>query len=314
MMTSSLCSFEHGPRTHRTWLSCATCIVSLIASPDNVGASDAVARRWTPPSIASDQYESSASFTPDGRELFFVRSDISFGNWRILHSRCERGTWSRPQAAPFAAAPPAVEADPFVTQDGRRVYFVSSRQAPKNPDDLDIWSVDRRPDGTWAAPQRLPEPVNTPYSELLPRLAADGRLYFGSNRPGGFGQSDVYVATPGEGGRWRVDNLGSPVNSAANEYEADISRDGRTLIVVADRGDRSHLYRYALDNGHWLEQGRIPAATDVFQVGPLLSPHGERLMFAQKDGSRSGEMFVIDLVADPSEDWPPRCEAERRAH
>jgi hypothetical protein len=45
----------------------------------------------------------------------------------------------------------------------------------------------------------------------------------------------------------------------------------------------------------------------VFQVGPLLSPRGDRLLFAQADGERSGELFLVDLVAEPDRDWPPRC-------
>jgi hypothetical protein len=91
------------------------------------------------------------------------------------------------------------------------------------------------------------------------------------------------------------------------EYEAEISHDGRTLIVVADRGERSHLYRFKLQRGRWVEQDRIPALDHVFQVGPLLSPAADRLLFAQADGKHSGEMFVIDLLPNADRGWPPRC-------
>lgn len=198
-----------------------------------------------------------------------------------------------------------------MTPDGKRLYYASSRQGYENGkgnEDLDLWYVDRKADGTWSQPQRLPEPVNSTGSELLPRLTADGRLVFGSSRAGGLGKSDIYVATPGNDGSWKVENLGVPVNSANDEYEAEISRDGKTLIVVADRGDRSHLYRFTLENNRWVEQGRIPALPNVFQVGPLLSPDGDRLLFAQADGTRSGEIFEIDLAPTPNKDWPPHCE------
>jgi Tol biopolymer transport system component len=275
-----------------------------------VAAGESVAVRWTPPAISSDQYESSPTFTPDGREIYFMRADKTFQNYRILWSRCdsESGAWTTPVAPSFAAAAPVLEADPFIAADGKRLYYVSSRQA-KVADDLDIWYVDRKPDGAWGQPQRLPEPVNSPGSELLPRVDAQGRLYFGSSREGGFGQSDIYVATQGKEGNWRVDNAGAPISTSANEYEAEVSRDGRTMIVVADRGDRSHLYRYRLQDGKWVEQGRVPAFTNVFQVGPLLSPKGDRLLFSQADGERSGEMFLIDLVPNPDKSWPPTCGA-----
>jgi WD40-like Beta Propeller Repeat len=292
----------------RTML-CAIAITALAVLPWDTKAYERSATRWTPSDIATDQYESSPTFTPDGREVFFMSSDRDFDHYRILWSRCEAGGWTDPEPPSFAAAPPMLEGDPFVTADGRRLYFISSR-GTKAPDDLDIWYVDRKADGGWTLARPLPEPVNSEAAELLPRTDAAGRLYFGSSRPGGLGKGDIYVATPGENDTWRVHNLGPPVNTAAFEYEAEISRDGRTLILVADRGDRSHLYRFALKRDAWVEQDRVPAFAHVFQVGPLLSPAADRLLFAQTDGERSGEIFLIDLVPKADSSWPPRCGAD----
>lgn len=236
-----------------------------------------------------------------------MRSDTSFANWRILWSRCENGRWSPPLPPPFASAPPAKDADPFVTGDGQQIYFISTRQSVGGREEFDIWTARRRSDGAWGEAQRLPEPVNSPGSELLPRATTDGRLYFGSDRPGGFGQGDIYIATVRPGGGWSVANAGLPISTAAYEYEADISPDGRSLVVVADRGQRSHLYLYVREQGGWVERGRVRSAEDVFQVGPLLSPRGDRLLFAQADGARSGEIFLVDLAAHPERSWPPTC-------
>jgi Tol biopolymer transport system component len=271
-----------------------------------LSAAAEVPRRWTPEAISSDRYESSPSFTPDGREMFFMRADKRFGNYRLMWSRCERGSWSAPVEPPFAAAPGVLEADPFVTYDGKRVYYVSSRPVV-NGEDLDIWYVDRLADGRFGEPRRLPEPVNSKAAELLPRVTEDGRIYFGSSRPGGLGQGDIYVATPRTQGSWDVANVGAPVNTPAFEYEAEVSRDGRTLVLVANRGERSHLYRFWLQDGRWVEKGLITADKGVFQVGPLLSPKGDRLLFAQAEGERSGEIFLVDLEAGAGSDWPPRC-------
>lgn len=46
---------------------------------------------------------------------------------------------------------------------------------------------------------------------------------------------------------------------------------------------------------------------DVFQVGPLVSPRGDRVLFAQADGDRSGELFVTDLLPGATREWPPAC-------
>jgi Tol biopolymer transport system component len=266
----------------------------------------AAAVHWTPSQLSSPAYESSPSFTPDGREVYFMRADRRFQNYRLVWSRCEGGRWTAPVSPSFAAAPPVLDADPHVSADGRRLYFVSSRHQAGG-DDLDIFVVERMPSGAWGEARRLPAPVNSSASELLPREDTQGRLWFGSSRPGGMGQGDIYVATPLAGGAWQVANAGPPISTPANEYEADISRDGRTMVVVADRGDRSHLYRYTRDGERWVEQGRIAARDDVFQVGPLLSPDGRRLLFAQADAERSGEIFLVDLVPGAATDWPPAC-------
>lgn len=125
--------------------------------------------------------------------------------------------WTAPVEGPFAEPDPTLEADPFVTFDGKRLYYVSARHDPDN-DDLGIWHVDREPDGRWGRPQRLPEPVNSSGAELLPRQTPDGRLYFGSSRTGDHCQGDICVATRAADGDWRVENVGPPISTAANEY------------------------------------------------------------------------------------------------
>jgi Tol biopolymer transport system component len=279
----------------------ATCAMHARAAPTG-----AQPLHWTPAGLSTDQYESSPTFTRDGREMYFFRASRQFGDYRLMQAECRDGHWSAPVEPAFSAPRPALESDPALDEDGRRLYFVSNRGAA-DPDNLDIWVVERDKDRAWGAPRRLPEPVNSPASELLPRPQPDGRLLFGSSRAGGHGQGDIHIATPKPGGQWHVENIGPPVSSAANEYEAEMSRDGRVLVVVADRGDRSHLYVYDRHGAAWRERGRVAARDDVFQVGPLLSPDGRRLVFAQADGDRSGELFLVDLVPGAARDWPPAC-------
>lgn len=288
----------------------ATALICLVAAGSAHTPRDIVAGRevWTPTELSTGEYEATPTFSPDGRELFYMSADRNFRNWRLLMSRCEGGRWTKSVPPPFAAAAPVIEADPGYTPDGKGLYFVSARHDPAN-EDFDIWYVARGSDGRWGEPERLPPPVNSPGAELLPRADRSGRLYFGSSRSGGHGASDIYVAERRRGGGWHVRNVGPPVSTAANEYEAEISRDGRTLILVADRGDRSHLYRFEATASGWRESGSVLADGKVFQVGPLLSPDAGALLFAQADGERSGEIFRADLSAAGSKGWPVPCEA-----
>ena len=273
---------------------------------DVANAAEAVS--WTPSTLSTDQYESSPTFSPDGRQMFLFRGDRSFRQYELLYSQCVDGQWSAAIRPEFAAPPTVDEADPAFSADVQRLYFVSTRgdPRPREQADLDIWYVDRREGDRWGDPVQLPEPVNSPASELLPRPQPDGSIVFGSDRPGGFGESDIYRAYPVDGG-WRVENLGAGVNTKFSEYEADVSRDGQLMVVVADRGDRSHLYPFQFEHGEWIAQPRIVPKLDVFQVGPLISPDGRRLLFAQANGERSGELFLLDLAANPNRSWPPDC-------
>lgn len=292
-----------------TFANHAPALLSLAMFAGCTAAADTTApgsaKLWTPAAISGPGYESSPTFTPDGRTMIYLAADKDFQSYRLMQSQCENGAWGKPAPPRFAMPLPVIEADPFVTPDGKRLYYISSRHAP-DAEDFDIWYVERA-GGGWGKPQRLPEPVNSPAAELLPRTDAAGRLYFGSSRKGSAGGGDIYVATEARPGEWTVANLGPPVSGDGYEYEAEISRDGRTMIIVSDRGGRSHLYRYHREGDRWIEAGRIPADPAQFQVGPLLSPKGDRLLFAQRHGERSGEMFLIDLAPDPDRSWPPDC-------
>jgi Tol biopolymer transport system component len=189
-------------------------------------------RPWRPAGISSPLFESHPAFDPKTGDLYFVRSSPSFQGWRILVSHCTTKGWSDPTPPAFAGD--GVEADPYFTPDGRRLYFISTRSLNGiKRRDLDVWRVDRGPDGIWASPVHLPEPVNSAGAEWFPRPAPDGWLYFGSDRPGGLGGTDIWRARS-KADRWTVENLGPAVNTAGDEYEPLPSADGARLIVMAD--------------------------------------------------------------------------------
>src|SRR5437667_260652 len=84
----------------------------------------------------------------------------------------------------------------------------------------------------------LGPPVNSQDFDGGPNISADGLdLYFCSNRPGGYGGDDVWVATRTTG-LSRFDppaNLGPTVNSPANDCDPSISKDDRVLLIASDR-------------------------------------------------------------------------------
>ena len=280
-------------------------MILLSAALLAAAAPEWTARPWQPAGITSPQFESHPAFDPANKTLYLVRSSPQFRGWRIFESRCVGGGWSEP-APPSFASQGGVEADPFLTNHGRTLYFISSRQ-----DDgvkgrgLDLWRVDRASlSAAWGKPVRLPEPLNSAGNEWFPRAAKDGWLYFGSDRPGGLGATDIYRARQA-GGKWRVENLGPDVNSAGDEYEAEIAPDGRRMVLMAD-GD---LFVLTARNGRW--GGRTKLGPEInsaeMEVGPLLSPSGRSLLFARNMGETNGAGELVLARTGKAEPWPPAC-------
>ena len=267
----------------------------------------AVVRPWVPVGVSSDLFESHPAFDPVNGDLYFVRSSKAFSGWRILTSHCDGQAWASPVSPPFAGA--GIEADPWFTPDGRSLYFISSRaNAGMRSMDLDIWRVDRKADGHWGTPVRLPAPVNSDRAEWFPRLAADGWLYFGSDRQGGAGGNDIWRARQSAHGQWTVENV-KAVNTAANEYEPLPSPDGQRMIVMADGG----LYESRWSLAGWLARAKLGPQVNVngSEIGALFSPSGRSLLFARDTGEpKSGEFFVWHIDGDES--WPPSCGGVRR--
>jgi hypothetical protein len=80
--------------------------------------------------------------------------------------------------------------------------------------------------------------INSPAEDAQPGISADGlSLFFHSERSGGYGGRDIWVAeraTKNE--NWTaLENVGPPVNTSHQDSSPDISRDGLTLYFDSDR-------------------------------------------------------------------------------
>lgn len=108
---------------------------------------------------------------------------------------------------------------------------------------LSASAVAAREFGDWGPPvsaeQGSSPDLNTIYNDGCPILAPDGRsLFFASNRPGGLGGQDIWVAyrQSTKSGWGPPVNPGAPVNSAADDFCPDPIR-GKRLFFVSKRDD-----------------------------------------------------------------------------
>jgi len=112
------------------------------------------------------------------------------------------------------------ESSPIFTKDGETMYFTRSNityKDKKNDQKLKIYRS-KLVDGKWQEAEELNFNSDT-YSSAHPALNAnETMLYFSSDRPGGFGESDLYVAALNEDGSiGEPRNLGAEVNTGGKE-------------------------------------------------------------------------------------------------
>lgn len=240
--------------------------------------------------VSTVDHESNASFSPDGRTLYFTKYDRAGQSFSaVVHTELRRGRWTEPRVAPFSGQYP--DSHPSASPDGRRLYFSSSRPVEgRARRDFDIWYVERDGRGAWGEARRVEGAVNTDANELAPAVTRDGTLYFWSVRPEGKGGADIYRARF-EGGRYAApENLGEPVNSKANETDFYVAPDAGLIVFASNRpgGEgQSDLYvsRRAGD-GSWGEPRNLGRAVNspASEGAPALAPGGRTLLFASTRG------------------------------
>jgi hypothetical protein len=257
--------------------------------------------------ISTTDDETGGSFSPDGREFYFIKqppSSFSPSSTLICVSRLKGRHWTEPQALKFSGS--YANTPPQMSPDGTRIYFSSNRPIPNVGDGNWIWYVERQADG-WSDPKPLPPPINAPQTvEADPSVAADGTLYFASARDA-TGLLHIFRSRMVNGSYLQPEMLGPEINfPLANVFQAYISPDQRFLLFGAQRDlrdkaiplhklpgeliaggqpyPRTELYVSEYKNGKWmparhLEHGINSPAEEEY---PFLSPDGKTLFFSSE--------------------------------
>ncbi len=141
-------------------------------------------------------------------------------------------------------------AHPYITKDGRYIYF--SSDMPGGFGDADIY-VCKREGASWGKPYNLGPHINTFAKDAFPYVDSSGNLYFSSEGYPGFGGLDICVAfvdtangDSGEPSFKKAKVMKYPFNSPVNDFGIAFIQNGRSGYFSSNRyegkGDNDIYY------------------------------------------------------------------------
>lgn len=210
--------------------------------------------RWQRPvpvegELNSELDEGIVSFSPDGNTMYLTlsrRSQSSNTGLEIFTSKRSDATWSKP--VKFEITPDTVSsfAHPAVSPSGEYLYFSSDMPGMGG---YDLWRINLNERA--GSLENLGEEINTPGDETFPYVYSDSIIYFASDGHPGMGGLDIFRATLQPDGHWNVSNMGSPVNSASDDFGITFDRSSSIPAgyLSSNRDDArgyDHLFSFEL--------------------------------------------------------------------
>lgn len=159
-----------------------------------------------------------------------------------LMRRVEDNSWTPPQMlrirnfTKFASTP---QLGACMGQDGKTMLFYMTDKKGSFNNDLYVSFLEGG--DIWTAPKSLGKKINLPdYNEMSPFIAADGTtLYFSSDREGGKGEQDIWMAKRLDDSwqKWSEPvNLGEPVNTPGSEAFFTLDAGGEYAYLTSSDG------------------------------------------------------------------------------
>ena len=267
--------------------------------------------------VNSVEGEFNPEMTSNGLEMFFSSEREGSQNRDLYRARRETpdGEWTIVENMGPKINSPHLDSGPSITSDGKTLVFHSERLFNGAKDGIqthrDLFYTQRPSlDAPFGKVQTVPgKEVITDYADTAALITDEGMtMYFSSNRPGGNGSKDIYVATREDpnGPFTKVKNMGTNVNSKWVDSNPAITEDGLTLFFHSKRPGfgRSDLYvtcRKSKDDpwGPARNLG-VTANTDFAEANPSVSANGKILLFRSDREGTVGKQDLWQMPIDPA--------------
>lgn len=268
------------------------------------------------PNINTEYDEYLPLVTVDDQMMYFTRRYLKEGNPPYLEEdfffslRDTNGNWmpARRMAEPINST--ENEGALCISPDGRYLFFAGCNRSD-GMGSCDIYASIRRGE-EWGRPFNIGAPVNTSAWESQPCMSSDGKtLYFVSNRPDGFGRSDIWKSELSDGGIWsKPVNLGSTINTSGDESSPFLHPDGKTLYFSSNghggMGGMDLFVSRMDENGNWSAPQNLgyPINTYADEATLSVNAKGDTAYFSSDNldgfGKKDIYSFALYEQARPS--------------
>lgn len=171
------------------------------------------------------------SYDPTAGLGYYTRCEGKDNNCYIYFAEFKNNQWKEKDRLLIESRKMAI-AHPFITPDGRRIYFTSAMEGGYGR--ADLWYMDKLPDGKWSKPINLGREVNTIGNEYFPFVAGD-YLFFASDGHPGYGGLDIFASKIDGNIHGPVVNIGLPFNSSADDLNLIMRLDLEEGMLVSSR-------------------------------------------------------------------------------
>jgi serine/threonine protein kinase/Tol biopolymer transport system component/tetratricopeptide (TPR) repeat protein len=191
------------------------------------------------PPVNTEASEAVTGISADGLTLYVHYAPPRYGSQDL--STSTRATKDAPWHPRVDLGPgvnsPYTDRKAVISADNRELYFTSDR--PGGYGSMDIWVGTRASDGDpWEPPENPGPTINTPYQDWCGWVSPDGlTLFLVSDRPGGYGGLDIWIATRQfKGSSWGPPtNAGPSINTTHSEFLTSVSPDGKWCYFHSNR-------------------------------------------------------------------------------
>lgn len=266
------------------------------------------------------------TFSPDGKYFYFVsrRADNLGGGVNADDKRYFEDIYVSAWSDSLQQWLPSTNSDEmvkrlnsygfdainYISPDGKSLYLTINTMRMDSPkpktkhSDIFVSKINNK--GGWNTPRPLDKPIRTIYFEACATLPDDGKtIYFVSERFGGEGGSDIWMAQK-DGNAWgKPVNLGKKINTPEQETTVYVTPDNKYLFF-SSKGHAGmggyDIYVCANQNGEWSDPVNLgyPINTPTDDTHFVYYPNMKKAFYStyttsENKGLGARDIFEVDM-------------------